>query len=306
MAKSSLMSHRRLIVRLKGGLGNQMFEYAAGRALALRNGMELVLDTTSGFIRDKVYHRRFSLGAFPVRAESATVLDQLPFWFEQAYHKYYPRLLSSITHRPWGTFLCETEPKFLDEIDSYALTKNTWMEGYWQSEKYFSGYGDVIGRELAVPEPVEPNFLSMAKVIESCNSVAVGVRVFEDVAEVDKEAVVGGVAPFSFYEEAANRLAERIHDPTFFVFCTTLSAVKDKINLPGQIYYLTTQNGFHDSVQTLSLMSRCRRHIISNSSFYWWGAWLAEHQNQTNIIIASDLFFNKDSIPLRWQLLDLA
>ena len=198
-----------------------------------------------------------------------------------------------------GNVLYETEPKFMEDIACYPLTKNTWMEGYWQSEKYFSDFLDVIARDLAPPEPAVARFLDVAKIIESCNAVAVGVRVFEEVPD-DVKSGVGGVAPLSFYEKAANQLAHGVVDPVFFVFCTTSSTVENKLRLPGPISYITHDNGFVGAIQRLWLISRCRHHILSNSSFYWWGAWLAERQACNHLIIAADMFPNSDTIPQRW------
>lgn len=291
-----VMGKLRLIVRLKGGLGNQMFQYAAGRALAIRNDMQLILDTNSGFIRDKVYRRTFSLGVFSIHTQKASFFEQLPFWFEQGCQKCRSGSLSPILNRPWGAFLNETELRYLDEIANYRPHRNAWMEGYWQSEEYFTNCKDIIGHELALPVPREPQFLSIAKTIEACDSVAVGVRLFEEVPGFNKS----GLVPLSFYEDAANLMTDRVKDPTFFIFCTTDAAVRDKLKLPGMIHYVTHDNGYEGTPQRLWLISRCHHHVLSNSSFYWWGAWLAEQKNQGNVIIACDLFQNRDTIPARW------
>ena len=109
----------------------------------------------------------------------------------------------------------------------------------------------------------------------------------------------------SFYQNAANQLSAKDKDPTFFVFCTTLDAVKDKLELPGPVHYLTHDNGYVGALHTLWLISQCKHHIISNSSFYWWGAWLAERRHSESIVIACDLFTNKDTVPQRWTRLHL-
>jgi hypothetical protein len=290
---------RRLIVGLKGGMGNQMFQYAAGRALSLRNNMEIILDTTSGFVRDRVYRRSFGLGILDIKVRRASVLEQLPFWFENCRQKISSSRLMPITRRPWGDYLCETDPMFFNEISSVRLDTKIWMQGFWQSEKYFFDYRDIIATELAPPVPKTSNFLSIAQAIRSCNSVAVGVRIFEDIPSTDKSGV-GGLTPSSFYEDAARQIVDYVKKPTFFVFCTSMAAVKDKLMLPGTIHYLTSDNGFSDQSSTLWLISQCKHHIISNSSFYWWSAWLAERRYLDTIVIGSDLFPNRDTIPERW------
>jgi Glycosyl transferase family 11 len=299
------MKKQRLIVRLKGGLGNQMFQYAAGRALCLQNDAELILDATSGFIRDNVYRRTFQLNQFPLKVKQAHVLYQLPFWYESGRRTLgFPRV--DIARRSWGEFVFETdENKFVRDVVSIRLERNTWMEGYWQSENYFNDWKDLISDELAPPEPSESNFLSMARLMGSCNSVAVGVRVYEEAPVQPCQSVIGGITPLSFYQNAANQLSSKDKDPTFFVFCTSLEAVKDKLELPGPVHYLTHDNGYVGALHTLWLISQCKHHIISNSSFYWWGAWMAERRHFESIVIACDLFTNKDTVPQRWTRLHL-
>jgi hypothetical protein len=121
--------------------------------------------------------------------------------------------------------------------------------------------------------------------MESCDSVAVGVRLFEEMLGKEKEEV-GGIVPFSFYERAACRIAEKIMSPTYFVFCTNYSEVEGKIKLPGRVHYVTRDGGYVGDRQCLYLLSRCHHHIISNSSFYWWGAWLAP--NAQKLVVTPD------------------
>jgi len=293
------MITNKIIVRLKGGLGNQMFQYATGRALALKNDMQLILDTTSGFIRDKVYKRTFALNSFPISTEVATNIQKLPFWIEVGLQKYGFFNSSLIQNRPWGYFIRETKLNYLKELYQYNLNQTAWVEGHWQSEQYFINYNDIIASEFTLPAPQEPLFLDMAEIMKSCNSVAVGVRVFEEMLNEDKSGV-GGLVPFSFYENAAIYLTEKVKNPVFFVFCTKSSNVENKLQLPGKIYYITSDNGFNSAVKSLWLMSQCRHHIIANSSFYWWGAWLGEYKNSNSLVIASNLFANINSIPERW------
>jgi hypothetical protein len=293
------MSNRDIIVRLKGGLGNQMFQYAAGLALAIRNDAELLIDVTSGFARDRVFQRTFSLNTFPLQAREAGISGQLPFWFEQIGQRY--KFVGSplLRCRPWGTFIGENELRFLHEVVQFRCDKNVWMEGYWQSENYFADCHDAVFKDFTITVSENSNFLRMARMIETCNSVSVGVRLFEELPGIDKSGV-GGLVPFSFYESAANRLVDEIGDSTFFVFSTTSANVLDKLNLPGEIFYITPDNGFDGVVNSLWLISRCSHHILSNSSFYWWGAWLGERGNPGTKVIACDLFPNQDTIPSRW------
>lgn len=286
-----------------GGLGNQMFQYAAGRALSIRNSAQLHLDTTSGFIRDKVYRRNFELGVLPINAQRADLLKQAPFWFERARNKILGGERATIQERPWGSFIFETTTKYLRDVANYHSAGNSWIEGYWQCEKYFSDVKDIIGDELTPPAPKEPQFLEIAKTMASCNSVAVGVRLFEEVPGATK-AGVGGQTPMTFYDIAARKIADELRDPVFFVFCTTQAPRLQEMKLPGKVYYITHDNGFQGAMARLWLISQCSHHIVSNSSFYWWGAWLAEHKRPNTKVIASTLFQNQDTVPKRWLALN--
>lgn len=282
-----------------GGLGNQMFQYAAGRALAVRNNAELYVDANSGFARDKVYQRRFMLDAMPITAQRAGLGKQAPYWLEKLRGRTTKICTDVIQRRPWGTLIREASLTFQPLIPVFNTFDKVWMSGYWQCERYFLDYCNLISRELAPPPPKDANFLAMAEKMSSCNSVAVGVRLFEEVPGTSKSGV-GGVTPVEFYTLATQRLTQEINDLVFFVFCTTQSPVLEKIEFPGPVHYITHNNGFEGAIARLWLISRCRHHVLSNSSFYWWGAWLAEQQHPDARIIASDLFVNKDSIPGRW------
>lgn len=293
------MRNRRVIVRLKGGLGNQMFQYAAARSLGIRTGAVLVLDVSSGFILDRVFKRAFSLEPLPINYRKAGFFDQLPFLVEQVRRRF-GHNSSLIRKRSWGLFIHEAELIFQPEIQTWRLVGHAWMEGYWQSEAYFSDHADIIASELAVPAPTQASFLKMARTMVECDSVAVGVRLFEEVPGASK-GEVGGLVPFGFYEDAASILSAYVKNPVFFVFCTDGKAVRDKLRLPGKIQYVTHDDGFDGATRCLWLISQCKHHILSNSSFYWWGAWMAERNGPSKgVIIASDSFPNKDTIPARW------
>lgn len=281
-----------------GGLGNQMFQYAAGRALVLRNAAELVLDTRTGFALDRLYHRQYELDCFPVQARKASVLESLPFLLERLSHRADRREFAGIAKRLWGTFLCENSKTFVREAFDDQF-QSLFVTGYWQNEAYFSEVRNLIGNEFRLPRAEKGRFPEMARKIDGCNSVAIGVRLFEEVPGSTK-AGVGGLVPISQYGRAARLLAETIPNPEFFVFCTSRSAALNELALPGPMHFITHDNGFEGAVECLWLLSRCRNHVISNSSFYWWGAWLAEFERPETKIAAIDKFPNKATIPMRW------
>ena len=275
-----------------------MFQYAAGRALARRNKAELVLDTRTGFVWDRLFHREYELDRFPIQARKASLPEQLPFWLERLAHRADRRDFAGIAKRLWGTFLCENPKKFVREALDHQ-SQSLFVTGYWQNEAYFADVKNLLAQELRLPRVEKGRFPEMARKMEGCNSVAVGVRLFEELSGSTKTGV-GGLVPMTQYTHAARSLTGTIPNPEFFVFCTSPSAALSELALPGPTHFLTHDNGFDGTLECLWLFSRCRNHVISNSSYYWWGAWFAEFERPETKIAAIDKFPNKATIPARW------
>lgn len=290
------MKRHKLIVRLKGGLGNQMFQYATACAMAERNQMELVIDTFSGFARDKTYQRSFSLSSFNLSARPAKILEQYPFWFEQFIYRHDSKYERVIKKRPWGLFIKDSSTKFHSALLDERFDYNLWVEGYWQCEKYFKDCLEAIAKAYRLNPPDDDKFIALGQAAQQQNAIAICIRLYE-------EAPPGAhdTTPLSFYEQAACKLAKNINFPVFYLFCTVRNPIDGKLNLPGEIHYVTHDDGYTGELNRLWLLSQFRNHIISNSSFYWWGAWLAEQKWPGVEIYACDLFTNRDSIPDRWK-----
>ena len=291
----------KIIAHLMGGLGNQMFQYAAARSLAYKNNLPLFLDTHTGFFRDKIYKRRYELHNLPIKAQKVKTKYIFPYW-EMIFRK---KILSQkqnlLSKNIFSISIVENEMNFIPEVTALNFNKSIWMHGYWQTEKYFYNIKDLIAEELMPPKPKYENFLKIANKMNSCNSVSIGVRLYEEVPEVNKEGL-GGLTEIDFYNISANKMSKSIDNLEFFIFCTHNSDELNKLNLPGKIHLITHENGFNGTLERLWLMSQCKNHIISNSSFYWWAAWLSEINNNYNSkIYASSLFSNLDSVPERWK-----
>ena len=295
--------HSKVVVRLGGGLGNQMFQYAAARATALRVRSELVLDTCSGFSRDRVYERSFELDAFPIAGRSASRLERLPFLLGDASRKVRLASNSGIYRRPWGTMVLDENKNFGEDIQIAASKGSTWMQGYWQSPAYFVDQQETIRFELMPPKPDLPFFQRLGEAMRSRPSLAVGIRLYEESAAPTTHMSDGQFKSASDIGKAVTKMAQTLNDPTIFVFCTHKSPLLSLIKWPSEPVFVIADQGYSSSVNSLWLLTQARHHLFTNSSYYWWGAWLsgANYADGSQHIVASNSFYNRDTIVNSWE-----
>ena len=272
----------KIITRIFGGLGNQLFIYAASRRLALVNHSELVLDDVSGFVRDYQYQRHYQLDNFSIPCRKATAIERLePF----------ARLRSYLNHR-WNqrlpfeqrSYLAQEGINFDSRLLTFKVRGTLYLDGYWQSEDYFKDVELQIRDDLRIKPPTDPVNHKIAAQIRGTNAVAVHVRFF-DTREPTLDNEFMNNAPVSYYRRAIEDMETRITDPHYYLFSDKPEAVRALIPLPDRRVTLVHHNqGDAMAYADLWLMTQCRHFIIANSTFSWWGAWLAE--NTHKIIIA--------------------
>ena len=249
-----------IVVRLRGGLGNQLFQYAAAKALALHHHVGLGLDAEVYETRRK---RRFELGRFAI-ADPVLTGEALV-----GARRASPRFVQPHFH------FCE---RF------FELPPSCYLVGYWQSERYFVHVRRPILDALSVPEGRGGDDGARLRDHES---VSVHVRRGDYVSDA-AHAQFFGFLGLGYYRTAMARLRGALRRPRFHVFsddpawCAEAFRDEDDVELepPG------------DAVSDLIRMSQCRHHIIANSSFSWWGAWLNE--NPSKIVIAPKPWFRQE------------
>jgi hypothetical protein len=284
-----------VVARLIGGLGNQMFQYAAGRALALRCGAALKLDL-SGFA---VYPKRhYELDDFPICAAPASDADRAAFGLRAAgvladLGRRVRRLLR-IDMGPAGSPIY-SERHFHFDAQVRNLTPPVYLDGYWQSEKYFADCAEMLRQEFTPRVPLDAENAAMAARIAAVNAVSLHVRRGDYVSELDVSRY-HGICPPDYYRSAVDYIAQRVPGIHLFVFSDDQHWVRENLrfDLPTTLVAANSPDrGFRD----MQLMARCRHHIVANSSFSWWGAWL--NPSPAKIVIAPSRWFGADNIDTR-------
>jgi hypothetical protein len=263
------LSSRIIIARILGGLGNQLFSYAAARRLALANNAELVIDDTSGFAHDHLYHRCYQLDHFSIPCRKATSAERLePL---SRVRRYLKRAMNRSRPFEKRSYIQQSGVDFDPRVLTVKPHGTVYLEGYWQSEQYFKDVEPAIREELRITPPKDEVNQDMAERISGCQSVAVHVRFFDAPQELGVNN-----APGDYYARAVARMESLAPDAHYFVFSDQPVAALDLIPLPEDRITLVSHNqGDENAYADLWLMTQCQHFIIANSTFSWWGAWLA-------------------------------
>jgi hypothetical protein len=289
-----------IISRLMGGLGNQMFQYAVGRALALRTGATLKLDV-SHF--DLHRDRQYALGCFRIEAELADDDDLAACGLAG---KPWPGRLDGVRRRlraqlVTGPFQICQERSFRFDPAIINLQGFTYLQGYWQSEKYFLDQAEMLRHDFEPAEPTDADNARLAAGIDAVNAVSIHVR-RGDYVRVATTNRYHGTCSIDYYRAAVEYVSAHTTAARFFVFSDEPEWVSDHFK-PGVPTTIVSTNSPDRGYRDMLLMARCRHHIIANSSFSWWGAWLGRHPGK--IVVAPTRWFNvdldtRDLVPDTW------
>ena len=301
-----------IIIKLTGGLGNQMFQYAAGRRLAFQH---------KTIVKLKFIHcpgdtnRWYSLSCFNIKENFATdeeikKIGQYNSAFFRGPMAIGLRVLPLLANK--GRLLHKSRQKLLKpriikekyfhcDKDLLKTPDNVLLDGYWQSEKYFKDIENIIRQEFSLRDQANHNYQKLFKDIIAANSVSIHLR-RKDYLEDKKTREYHGVCSLEYYSTAIKKIEKTIKNPHFFIFSDDIEWVKNNLKLRYPMNFVSNNN--LTNCQELILISKCKDHIIANSSFSWWGAWLSN--NPEKIVIAPKKWFNnptintKDLIPEGW------
>lgn len=280
-----------VLVNLKGGLGNQMFQYALGRKLSLSNDDTLAFDISGLRPKGEDTPRSFALDAFTIEATIAAP--------QQAVRVRYPYgTVSVILEKIRSKILRQHHIGFEPTI--LRKTGTIYLDGYWQSPKYFDDIRETLLNDFTFSRPLSDAAKTYANSI-SQNAVSLHVRRGDYVFNPKVAKMYGSCSP-EYYNRAIAYISERVPNPQWFIFSDDIAWVQKHVQFPASSVFVT-DDGLTD-VEELWLMSTCAHNVVANSSFSWWGAWL--NTNQEKIVIAPAPWFDYDPaftntiVPTSW------
>lgn len=285
-----------IIVKLQGGLGNQMFQYAIGKNIEQHNNnADFKLDITA--FKDD-HQRKYALECFNVVQKIATPKEISMFLKYKTkigkFWSWYNRLIADKTR-----YIQERQFNF--EPLLLSLKKSAYLDGYWQTEKYFKDIEEIIRKDFTLKNKPSVEAENWIKKMEKCNSVSIHIRRGDYISN-QKTNQFHGTCSLEYYREAISLISQKISAPVFFIFSDDMVWVKNNLKIDYPTSYIS-DNKIPD-YEEMIIMSNCKHNIIANSTFSWWGAWLNNNPNKT-VITPKKWFTAKkmntvDLIPKSW------
>jgi hypothetical protein len=286
-----------IVVHLMGGLGNQMFQYAMGRRLALHHQTELFLDCT--FLEMENPHhikREYELEAFRIQAQIATEKELKRF-------RQSNKVVSKVQQCFPGLFPFKLIHEKSHAFNESILTApdNSWLNGFWQTEKYFIEIEDRIRSDFEFKSPLQGLNKTLAEKISASESVSIHVRRGDYITP--NALTFHGICTTDYYYQAIETLSKKTTIQELFLFSDDTVWVKQNMRFNLPVTYIDHNTG-KNSFEDMRLMSLCKHNIIANSSFSWWGAWLNAYTTKT-VIAPQTWILDKqvnttDVIPENW------
>lgn len=294
-----------IIVRVHGGLGNQLFQYAFGRGVSSRLKTDLLIDR-SPFLKSRydphVYHNKPCFAHLNIRVQFAKDSDMFGFVWLRKHRKFFDQFYDMLRLKRALLPFYYPERTFAFDPEVFSHT-NTYFDGYWQTEKYFKHRADELRAELAPAKPLSGYAQNMLNEIKRTNAISLHVRRADYVTDPNS-SVFHGICSLEYYQHAIAYITQRIPSPHFFIFSDDYEWSVENFKFLN--YPFTCVRGSEEkNYEDMHLMSRCAHHIIANSSFSWWGAWLNPRPDK--IVIAPKVWFanapkadTRDLLPDEW------
>ncbi len=279
-----------LVIRIKSGLGNQMFQYALYIALK-EKGKKVILDTSNIYEKMKSMKRNTIFDVFSLDHDYV-INNETYNYLKHYFFAVFKKCVNRYKEVSFGNY-----DKNIWELN------NAYLDGFWQSEKYFALYREKIREAFATKQSVDMN-TGLGKIIQSETNCTVSIHIrLGDYTLENNEKLYGNICNAEYYRKAINHIKGVCSNPLFIVFSNDIHNAKELITDKNVIFAdsRTEKDGWID----MCMMSKCKHHIIANSTFSWWAAWL--NTNKDKIVIAPQKWLNNtktpDICPSSWVLL---
>jgi len=289
-----------IVSAILGGIGNQMFQYAAARALAADRDASLLLDL-SGF-QNYALHQGYELQRVFGIDHSAVTVQQVKDVFGWRGRPLVRKVLKRKLFSSIRGQQVAIEPHFQYWPELHSKSEPIYMMGYWQSERYFKKHDFQIRSGFTFRAPLLGSNLELVSAMSDGESVSLHVRRGDYVSDRRTRKIMS-TCSIAYYRQAVIQMGALVRNPTYYVFSDDMDWVRRNLSfLPAPIY--VQHNRGVDSYIDMQLMSSCKHNIIGNSSFSWWGAWL--NSNPEKVVIAPKNWFcdgtnDEDLIPENWS-----
>ncbi len=261
-----------IIIKIKGGLGNQMFQYAIAKAFSLETKRPFQLDIS---IYESYKLHNYGLNHFNIQSNFYLPESIWKIRLKQLFNKvvFYNEDHHSFNHNP---NLIQTKSDIL------------FLEGYYQTQKYFIKYENEIRNDFQIITPLKKQTSDMVAYMQSVNAVSIHFRRGDYIGNSKHETDNA-----TYYKEAIQLIESKIENPVYFLFSDDMPWVKENFTTNFETHYVDF-NDASTNFEDIKLMASCKHNIIANSSFSWWGAWL--NNNPNKIVIAPKVWFNNENV----------
>lgn len=294
------------IIKLEGGLGNQLFQYAHAKALQYRFGGEIFIDTHA-FNKKQIR----SLSVNHVCKEPIKLINELGIFsllkvrMLQLLHKYYKKRMLSNPHQ-----FNQNRYESLCKNGLYIQYKDTafnsfvkpvrsinYVSGNYLSNTFFKGIDNIIKRDYCIQKKLSIKSQDLIEKIQACNSVCLHVRLGDYLAPEWKDKLY--ICTPEYYQKAVEMMKLKVENPVFYIFSNRprdFEWIKDNLSINANIVYVNLGNSDYED---LKMMYSCKHFIMSNSTYSWWAQWLGKYNDK--VIIAPSRFNNYP----QWDMSDI-